>query len=160
MRRIILGLVVSLGMAGMAWASDFVVVSSTDPAIRAGQGLDAGAHINLQSGKTLTLIRTSGEVTTLQGSAHGVVVPAQALAQNGGGGRFETLQALFQRPPSGRTFGARRGGVCPAPAAYTTMDAILTAYQNGCQSEARQALHAYLDRRGVNTADLDPPPAQ
>ncbi|HEX4096815.1 MAG TPA: hypothetical protein VHX64_08805 [Caulobacteraceae bacterium] len=157
MRGIVLGLVLALGAAGAAWASDFVVVSSSDPGIRAGQGLDAGAHLNLGPGRSLTIIRTSGEVMTVQGSPRGVVLPASASGQNGGA-RLQTLQALFQRPPAGRTFGAQRG-FCPGPAAYTSMDAIITAFQNGCQAEARKAMNVYLQRHGVSGADLDTPPA-
>lgn len=157
MRGIVLGLVLSLGVAGVAWASDFVVVSSTDPAIHAGQGLDAGAHLNLGPGRSLTVIRASGEVVTVQGGPRGAVLPAGAVAQNGGA-RFQTLQALFQRPPAGRTFGAQRG-FCPGPAAYKTMDAIITAFQNGCQAEARQAMNAYLQHHGVAAGDLPSPPA-
>lgn len=157
MRGVVLGILLSLAATGLAWAGEFVVISSTDPAIHAGQGLDAGAHLNLGPGRSLTVIRTSGEVMTVQGSAHGVVLPAGAAAQ-GGGARFQTLQALFQRPPAGRTFGAQRG-FCPGPAAYTTMDAILTAFQNGCQAEARLALHAYLVRHGVSIAADDAAPA-
>lgn len=133
------------------------MVSSTDPAIRTGQALDAGAHLNLAPGKSLTLIRTSGEVLTLQGSPRGAVLPAGSMAQNGGA-RFQTLQALLQRPPAGRTFGAQRG-FCPGPDAYTTLDAIVTAAQSGCASDARLALHAYLERQGVPAGDIDAQPA-
>jgi hypothetical protein len=146
MRRIVLGLVMVMAFAGVARAGDFVVVNSTDPAFRPGQSFDAGAHVRLSAGSSLTLVRTSGEVTILKGAPNGVVLP------NGGGPQnpasFDALQAMFSRPPSGRAFGARRG-FCPGADALMSMESILTAYQRGCQTEARDALKAYLKAQGV-----------
>jgi hypothetical protein len=147
-RKLLTGLAVSLVCGGAAMASDYIVVGSTDPAIKRGQAFDAGARVQLGAGKTLTLMRASGEVTTLKGAASGVVVPANRLA-SADTARFETLRALVEPPPQGRTFGARRGGICPAVETLTTLDDILrTAEASGCKTVARQALENYLAKTG------------
>jgi hypothetical protein len=147
-RKLLTGLAVSLVCGGAAMASDYIVVGSTDPAIKRGQAFDAGARVQLGAGKTLTLMRASGEVTTLKGAASGVVVPANRLA-SADTARFETLRALVEPPPQGRTFGARRGGICPAVETLTSLDDILrTAEASGCKTVARQALENYLAKTG------------
>jgi hypothetical protein len=148
MRKILIGLALSFAFGGTALASDYIVVNSTDPGIKKGQAFDAGARVQLSAGQTLTLMRASGEVTTLRGAAAGVVVPGAKLAA-ADAARFETLRALVQPPPEGRTFGARRGGICPAVEALTTLDDIVrVAETSGCKSVARQALEAYLAKTG------------
>ena len=148
MRKILIGLALSLAFGGTALASDYIVVNSTDPGIKKGQAFDAGARVQLAAGQTLTLMRASGEVTTLKGAAAGVVVPGARLAA-ADAARFETLRALVQPPPEGRTFGARRGGLCPAVEALTTLDDIVhVAETSGCKSVARQALEIYLAKAG------------
>ena len=148
MRKILVGLALSLAFGGTALASDYIVVNSTDPGIKKGQAFDAGARVQLAAGQTLTLMRASGEVTTLKGAAAGVVVPGAKLAA-ADAARFETLRALVQPPPEGRTFGARRGGICPAVEALTTLDDIVrVAETSGCKTVARQALEAYLAKSG------------
>ncbi|HEX7948513.1 MAG TPA: hypothetical protein VF495_27865 [Phenylobacterium sp.] len=138
----------SLAFGGTALASDYIVVNSTDPGIKKGQAFDAGARVQLAAGQTLTLMRASGEVTTLKGAPAGVVVPGAKLAA-ADAARFETLRALVQPPPEGRTFGARRGGICPAVEALTTLDDIVrVAETSGCKTVARQALEAYLAKSG------------
>ena len=143
-RNLLMGLAVSLVCGSAAMASDYIVVGSTDPAIKRGQAFDAGARVSLGAGKTLTLMRASGEVTTLRGASGAVVVPANRLAA-ADSARFETLRALVEPPPQGRTFGARRGGICPAVETLTTLDDIIrTAESSGCKAVARQALDIYL----------------
>ena len=143
MRKLLIGLALSLACSSAAMASDYIVVGSTDPGIKKGQAFDAGAKVALGAGKTVTLMRASGEVTTLKGGAAGATVPAAKLA-SADAGRFETLRALVEPPPQGRTFGARRSGVCPDPAQLTTIDQILAVQSGGCASQAREALEAYL----------------
>lgn len=143
-RKLLIGLAVSLACASAAAASDYIVVGSTDPAIKRGQAFDAGARVSLGAGKTLTLMRASGEVTTVRGAPSGIVIPAARLAA-ADSARFETLRALVEPPPQGRTFGARRGGICPAAETLTTLDDIIRAAEaSGCKTVARQALDAYL----------------
>jgi hypothetical protein len=144
MRRTLIGVALSLAFGGAAVASDYIVVNSTDPAIKRGQAFDAGARVALGAGKSVTLMRASGELTTLRGAANGALVPGARLAASDSA-RFETLRALVQPPPEGRTFGARRGGVCPPAESLTTMDDIIrVAETGGCKSVARQAFEAYL----------------
>ena len=148
MRKILIGLALSFAFAGSAMASDYIVVNSTDPGIKKGQAFDAGTRVQLGAGQSITLMRASGEVTTLKGAAAGVVVPGARLAA-ADAARFETLRALVQPPPEGRTFGARRGGLCPAVEALTTLDDIVhVAETSGCKSVARQALEIYLAKAG------------
>ena len=148
MRKFLIGLALSFAFAGSAMASDYIVVNSTDPGIKKGQAFDAGTRVQLGAGQSITLMRASGEVTTLKGAAAGVVVPGARLAA-ADAARFETLRALVQPPPEGRTFGARRGGLCPAVEALTTLDDIVhVAETSGCKSVARQALEIYLAKAG------------
>jgi len=131
-------------------ASDYIVVSSNEAAIARGQAYDAGAKLALGAGKTVTLMRASGEVVTLRGSAGGAVVPGARLAA-ADTARFETLRALVEPPPAGRTFGARRGGICPAIESLVTLDDIVrTAESSGCKTVARQALDAYVAKTSNN----------
>ena len=144
MRKLLTGVALSLVFSGAAMASDYIVVNSTDASIKRGQSYDAGARVALGAGQTVTLMRASGEVTTLRGAAGGVAVPGARLAA-ADAARFETLRALVQPPPEGRTFGARRGGICPAIETLTSLDDIVrVADTSGCKSVARQALEAYL----------------
>ncbi len=151
MRGRVLGGLLAVAMGGAALAHDFIVVSSTDPSVRTGQALDAGAHMGLAPGRSVTVIRTSGEVITLQGGARGATLPGLQTAQ-ADAGRFEALHALFQAPPAGRTFGARRG-FCPGVEALTTLDAILQADKSGCKRASREAFQAYLKKAGAPDAD-------
>ena len=149
MRKTLIGVLISLAFGGAAMASDYIVVSSTDPAIQRGQAFDAGARLPLGAGKTVTLMRASGEVTTLKGGPSGATVPGGKLAA-ADTARFDTLRALVQPPPQGRTFGARRGGLCPALESLTSLDDIVrVAETSGCKTVARQALDAYLAKSGA-----------
>ena len=148
MRRILLGAVLAASLAGVANASDYIVVNSTDPSIKRGMALDAGMHVAVAAGKTLTVMRATGEVTTLQASAGGVTVPSARMA-SADSAKFDSLKALVEPPPAGRTFGARRGGFCPPAESAQTLDDILKlADQAGCKAEARQALDAYVAKQG------------
>jgi hypothetical protein len=155
MRKTLIGLAMSFAFGGTALASDYIVVSSTDPAIARGQAFDAGAKVALGPGKTVTLMRASGEVTTLKGGPSGAVVPGAKLAA-ADAARFDTLRALVEPPPTGRTFGARRGGLCPAVESLTSLDDIVQVAQtSGCKTVARQALDAYLAKNGAKPASQD-----
>ncbi|MEW5686348.1 MAG: hypothetical protein AB1942_15640 [Pseudomonadota bacterium] len=149
MRKLLIGVAISLAVSGTAAASDYIAVSSTDPAIKRGQAFDAGARVALGAGKTLTLMRASGEVVTVRGAAAGATIPGGKLAA-ADAARFETLKALVEPPPTGRTFGARRGGICPAVETLTSLDDIVrVAETSGCKTVARQALDAYLAKEGA-----------
>ena len=144
MRRLLLGVLLAAGVAGAASASDYIVVNSTDPGVKRGMALDAGMRVAVAAGKTLTVMRASGEVTTLQAGPAGVTLPGAKLAANDSA-KFDSLKALLEPPPQGRTFGARRGGFCPPAESATTLNEILRlADQAGWKAEARQALDAYI----------------
>jgi hypothetical protein len=148
MRGAIIGALLALSFGTAAVASDYIVVASSDPAIKKGQAFDAGARVALPAGATLTLMRATGEITTVRGAAGGAVIPGAKLAA-ADAAKFESLKALMQPPPEGRTFGARRGGVCPPKESLATLDDILrVADQAGCKSVAREALDALAAKQG------------
>jgi hypothetical protein len=148
MRRILLGVLFATGLAGAANASDYIVVNSTDPSIKKGMALDAGMHVAVAAGKTLTVMRATGEVITLTATASGVTAPGARLS-NADSAKFDSLKALVEPPPQGRTFGARRGGFCPPVESAQTIDDILRmADIAGCKAEARQALDLYIAKQG------------
>jgi hypothetical protein len=148
MRRLLIGVLLAAGLAGAANASDYIVVNSTDPTVKRGLALDAGMRLPVAAGKSLTVMRASGEVTTLQAGPAGVTLPGARLAANDSA-RFDSLKSLIDPPPQGRTFGARRGGFCPPAASAVTLDDILKlADQSGCKAEAREALDAFIAKAG------------
>ncbi len=149
MRRVLIGAVMAAAFAGAANASDYIVVNSTDPGIKKGMALDAGARVPLAAGKTLTIMKISGEISTLNGGANGAVVPASRVAVQDAA-RFDNLKALIDPPPAGRTFGARRGSqICPPAASLVTIDDIMrVADTPGCKPVAREALDAYIAKGG------------
>ncbi|MGZ5986772.1 MAG: hypothetical protein ACXWK7_17745 [Caulobacteraceae bacterium] len=152
MRRSLVGVVLALAFAGAANASDFIVVNSTDPGVKKGQALDAGAHVAVAAGKTLTIMRPTGEISTLTAGAAGVTLPGPKVAVVDSA-RFDNLKALIDPPPPGRTFGARRGGgICPPVASLVTLDDILRVADGpGCKAEARAALDAYIAKAGASS---------
>jgi len=142
MRKVIVGVSLAIfAAAGAAHAADYVVVKSTDPSIKAGATLNGGQRVSLAAGQTLTLIAAAGDVTMLKGGPSGAVAPARRTAQ-ADAGKLESLRTLIDPPPAGRTFGGRRGGVCPDPSTLKTLDDILAAQQATCADAARQALNA------------------
>jgi hypothetical protein len=153
MRRILYGLMIAALAGSSAMAKDFIVVSSNDPAIRTGQSLDAGAKLPLAAGHSLTLMRPSGEIVTVQGGPAGAVLPGSPTAQ-ASPTQFAAVQALFARPPSGRTFGAQRG-FCPGPEALDNIPAIVRSNEAGCKADARKAFQDYLKAHGVDPAEAD-----
>jgi opacity protein-like surface antigen len=142
MRRIIIGIALAIAAAGAAQAADYVVVKSTDPQIKAGLTLSGGQKVNLGAGQTLTLIAAAGDVTTLKGGPTGATAPIRRTVQ-ADAARLDALRVLIDPPPTGRTFGGRRGGVCPDPATLTTLDDILAVQKGDCAGAARAALEEY-----------------
>lgn len=144
MRRIVLGALLALGLAGAAQAADFVVVSSTDPAIRRGQTFDSGAVIQIAPGQSVVLIDTAGQVTRLAGRAAGVTLPRRQVADLNQD-RVAVLKMLVA-PPRVRRTGPSVGNVCP-DADLTVIDGIIaTARVDGCLAPARAAFEGYVDK--------------
>ena len=152
MRTVLLGFVMVLTVSSAAVAKDLIVVSSGDPSVKVGQSLDAGASVSVGPGHSVTLMRPSGEILTLQGGPGGIVLPGHSGADDDG--KFSAVQALFSRPPAGRTFGARRG-FCPGPEVLDNIDAIVRSNQAGCKADARKALQDYLKSKGVPGPDAE-----
>lgn len=142
MRKAILGLVLATGVAGAAQAGDYVVVASTDPSVRPGLELTAGQRVALGAGQTLRLINAGGEVTTLRGSPSGATAPRAGAPADAT--RLAQLRVLIDPPPTSRTFGGRRSGVCPDPTTLVSLDQILVVQSGGCATEAKAALDAYI----------------
>lgn len=143
MRRWILGVAAAVGLAGAAQAADFVVVSSTDPAIARGQAYESGALIQLARGQSIVLIDTAGQVTRLTGGPSGVVAPRRQMA-NVNEERIAVLKMLVG-PPRVRRAGPS-GKVCPE-ADLSVLDGIVTVAQvDGCLSTARTAFEAYVEK--------------
>jgi hypothetical protein len=151
MRVLGLGIALAFALGANAMAGDFIAVSSNDPGIRPGQALNAGGHIALPPGASLTLIRPSGEVLSLRGAVGGVTLPGPTPAR---ANQYAAVQSLFTPPPAGRTFGARRG-FCPGPEVLDSIEAILRADKSGCKKAARAAFRTYLIANGVSESETD-----
>lgn len=147
LRMFIGGLVVATVAAGAAWAGDYVVVASTDEALKPGMELNGGTRVSLPAGKTLTVMHMSGDVAVLRGAAAGVLLPTRT-ALTGDTARISQLKALIAPAPTGRTFGGVRGGVCPEASSLRSLDDILAAQAGGCVKEAKAALDAYVVKSG------------
>lgn len=145
-----LSILAGLALAALATAAaarDYIVVSSTDPAIVRGQSYDAGARLALPAGKTVTLMHATGDLVRLKGAAGGVTLPRRAASQ-GDADRLAILKVIVAPPErqaaGGVAFRKTRGGVCPAPDQIRTLDAIVQVHQANCAAEAAQALEAWI----------------
>ena len=134
-------------LATAAVARDYVVVSSTEPAVARGQSYEAGARLAVGPGKTVTLMHASGDLVRLQGAAAGVLLPRRVASQ-GDAERLAILKVIVapaERSASGGLKLARtRAGVCPPTETVTTLDAVVQVYQAGCQTVAAAALEAWF----------------
>lgn len=148
-RSLILGVALA-AFAGAAAARDYIVVGSTDPAIGRGQGYDSGARVALAPGRTVTLMHASGDLVRLKGAAGGVLLPRRQ-ANQAEADRLAILKVIVA-PADRQVMGGirttrTRSGICPAPEGIVTLDAIVQVHQGGCQSEAAQALEAWIAAR-------------
>ncbi len=130
-----------------AWAGDYVVVQSTDPAFARGQAVDANAVLPLGAGRILTLMHASGEIVTVRGAPAGVTLPRRP-ASTTDGERMAVLRFIIARAPSDTRGGLRTRGLCPAADGLTTLDEIVVAQKSGCTGQAATALEAYLSAHG------------
>jgi len=144
MKSWVLGVAAALVLGGVAKASEFVVVSSTDPNVARGQAFASGAPIQIAPGKAVVLIDTAGQVIRLNGAAGAVAVPRRQLA-NVNADRVAVLKMLVG-PPRVRRAAPGLGKVCPE-ADLNAFDGIVTVAQvDGCLTSARTAFEAYVDR--------------
>jgi hypothetical protein len=143
---ILAGLVLA-AVATAAAARDYVVVSSTDPAVVRGQIFDAGARIALPAGKTLTLMHATGDLVRLKGSAAGVTVPRRAASQ-GDADRLAILKVIVapadRQAMGGVAMRKTRSGICPPTETVRTLDDIVLVHRSGCTAVAAEALEAWI----------------
>lgn len=144
MRGILLGLLLAAGLAGAAEAADFVVVSSTDPAIPRGREFASGAALQIVPGRSVVLIDPAGNVKRLTGGTAAIALPRRQLASIDEQ-RMGVLKLLVA-PPRVRRAVPALDKVCPA-ADMTTFDGIVTVAQvDGCLSRARDAFEVYVEK--------------
>jgi hypothetical protein len=150
MRKLLVGAALAFFAAGAAQASDYIVVASTTPSVHVGQQVDAGSRLMVEPGRSVTLMRPSGEISTLAGAPGGAAVPG---AKTPADAKRMAALALLATPRATTAFGARRGGLCPAPEDLTALDAIVDASNTpGCRNVASQAFQQYLQRTGAANA--------
>lgn len=158
MRTAIFAVAATMLLTGAAMAHEYIVVSSSDPAIAKGVTLSEGAVVPLASGRSLTVMSPTGRLTTYRGGAGAVVLPKLAMAADPTS--FDALAALVRRPPARRISGAMRGGgagnargpsgptpVCAAAEELVTVEQIVAADAAGCGMTAKVALEAYLQNQ-------------
>lgn len=151
MRAAAIAVLMSLATAGAAWAHDYIVVSSSDPAIAKGTALDGGAIVPLANGRSLTVMSVAGEVKTYRGGQGVIRLPQPPEATNATA--FDALATLVRRAPPRRIVGAVRGsGVCRPVEELTNLDLIMTAEAEGCRVNAKAALDAYVARQAAAEA--------
>jgi hypothetical protein len=139
----IVAMILTLGVAGAAQAADFVVVSSTDPAIPRGQSVAAGATLPLGVGKTVTVIDTAGQITRLTGSSGGAILPRRQLA-SANSDRVAVLKLLVAQPRLKRSGPSAK--TCPEVDLTAFEGIVTTAQVDGCLTRARTAFEAYVAR--------------
>jgi hypothetical protein len=153
-RRTLFGLAAAL-VAGVAAAHDYVVVKSGDPAIAVGRSLDGGQRLALGPGRTVTLMHATGDIVLLKGAADGVVVVPQRKAAKPDAERLEMFRMMVstdtRQVSEGLGRRRTRGGVCPAAASLTTLEAIAEVEAAGCAAEASDALDAWIDTHPAET---------
>ncbi|TAJ74605.1 MAG: hypothetical protein EPO51_00685 [Phenylobacterium sp.] len=144
MRRVLLGLLLAAGLAGVAQAGDFVVVSSTDPAIVRGSEYASGQALQIAPGKSVVLVDPAGNVKRLAGGAAAQALPRRQIASVDE--QRMAVVKLLVAPPRVRRAAPNFDKVCPE-ADLKTFDGILTvAPVDGCLSRARDAFEAYVER--------------
>ena len=143
-------ILVGLALAAVATAAaarDYVVVSSTDPAVARGQTFAAGTRIPLPAGKTVTLMHATGDLVRLKGASGGVTAPRRAASQ-GDADRLAILKIIVapaDRQATGLVAMRKtRSGICPAPEAVRTLDDIVQVHRAGCATVAAEALEAWI----------------
>jgi len=144
MRRVLLGVLLAASLAGGAEAADFVVVSSTDPAIPRGQEYASGQALQIAPGRSVVLIDPAGNVKRLTGGAAAQALPRRQLASVDD--QRMAVVKLLVAPPRMRRAAPKLDQVCPE-ADLATFDGILAvAPVDGCLSRARDAFEAYVEK--------------
>ncbi|MBU6408428.1 MAG: hypothetical protein KGS44_15075 [Alphaproteobacteria bacterium] len=158
MRMILVAAAMGLSFLGVAVASEFVVVRSTDPAVARSTTFKAGDRVMVAPGATLTLMGPDGDVLTLRGDAAGRLTVPATETRRSDFLRLSALREMLTRPSDRRAFGAVRSDedACPLAETLTSFDLILEADEAGCTQEATVALDLFVNARLA--ADEEPKP--
>lgn len=140
--RIIIGLALAIGIAGAAQAGDFVVVSSTDPAIARGVEFSSGQVVSVAAGRSVVLIDPGGNVKRL--TAGSAALPRRQLASMDAE-RMAVVKMLVA-PPRVRRAMPSIAPTCPSADLATFEGIVTVAPVDGCLSRAREAFAAYVER--------------
>lgn len=144
MRAVVLGLMLTAGLAGSAQAADFVVVSSSDPAIARGAEYASGQSLQVAPGKSVVLIDPAGNVKRLAGGGAAQVMPRRQMASVDE--QRMAVVKLLVAPARVRRAAPKLDQICP-DADLKTFDGILAvAPVDGCLTRAREAFDAYVER--------------
>lgn len=144
MREVVLGVLLAVGLGAAAEAADFVVVSSTDPAVARGTEYASGQVLQIASGRSVVLIDPAGNVKRLVGGSAAQTLPRRQLASVDEQ-RMAVVKMLLA-PARIRRTGPKLDQVCPE-ADLTTFAGILTvAPVDGCLTRARDAFDAYVEK--------------
>jgi len=144
MRGIVLGLLLAVGLAGAAQAADFVVVSSTDPAIARGTEYASGQALQIAPGRSVVLIDPAGNVKRLAGAASAITLPRRQLASVDAD-RMAVVKLLVAPPRVRRTV-PTANPTCPEADLATFEGILAVAPVDGCLSRAREAFEAYVGK--------------
>jgi hypothetical protein len=142
MRTIMIGLALAIGMAGAARAADFVVVSSTDPAIARGVEFSSGQVVSVAPGRSVVLIDPGGNVKRL--AAGSAALPRRQLASVDAE-RMAVVKMLVA-PPRVRRAMPTINPTCPDADLGTFEGIVTVAPVDGCLSRARDAFDAYVGK--------------
>jgi hypothetical protein len=144
MRKVMLGVLLAVGLAGAAEASDFVVVSSTDPAVARGTEYASGQALQIAPGKSVVLIDPAGNVKRLTGGAVAQTLPRRQLASVDEQ-RMAVVKMLVA-PARIRRAAPKLDQVCPEADLATFAGILTVAPVDGCLTRARDAFDAYVEK--------------
>jgi len=100
-----IALVVCLGLAGLAPtasnATDFVVIDSTDGAVKVGDMISGSQPVKVAAGAEVVLISESGERKVLKGPFSGA--PGGGAGGGGGGGKQASVVSALSKLIAGRS---------------------------------------------------------
>ncbi|WP_296598300.1 hypothetical protein [Phenylobacterium sp.] len=144
MRAFWTGLLLAAGLAGVAHAADFVVVSSTDPAIARGAEYASGQAIQISPGRSIVLIDPAGNVKRLVGAPKAVVLPKRQVASLDED-RMAVVRLLVAPQRTRRAMPSLNPS-CPQTDLATFEGIVAVAPVDGCLTRAREAFEAYVGK--------------
>lgn len=145
MRSFVLGGLLAAGLGVAAQAADFVVVSSSDPAIARGTEYASGHAIQIAPGKSVVLIDPAGNVKRLTGGAAAQALPARRQLASVDEQRMAVVKLLVA-PARVRRAAPKLDQVCPEADLATFDGIVAVAPVDGCLTRARDAFEAYVEK--------------